>query len=96
VCILTSFNNSIIKPHPRFISPVEAGLSHTQPAGLLRSAIFNYTENGGRNLVGNPSFASGLNIYGSWGSGSSLLKVLPSDQGAGRMLHVTGETKTIP
>jgi hypothetical protein len=47
---------------------------------------FSYTENGGNNRVSNPNFAGGIQPYSSWGSGT--LKLLPSDQGAGQMLHV--------
>jgi hypothetical protein len=48
---------------------------------------FTYSEGGGSNRVPNSAFASSMNGYGSWGDGK--LDLLASDQGSGRMLHVT-------
>ncbi|MFH1186385.1 MAG: hypothetical protein V1755_15345 [Chloroflexota bacterium] len=47
---------------------------------------FNYSENGGSNLVQGNRFQNGLQSFGKWGSAPADLE--PSDQGDGRMLHI--------
>lgn len=48
---------------------------------------YSYTEADGKNRVSNPKFSNGLGNYSNWGAGK--LSVETSDQGSGRMLHVT-------
>jgi hypothetical protein len=90
------YNYTVTSTVPQNAAQAAAGLRVNTECNCSKDSAadlyiynYSYTENGGKNHIGNPSFANGLSTYNPWGSGS--VDVLPSDQGSGSMLHVTAD-----